>query len=303
MARTLTALLMVSTAILAAPGAAFAQGDPEENLAEVREMVLHARYDEAIAAAEALAGAPGLTARQINAALELLATARIATGEEERAQEALARLYARDPAHRMTDPDASPRIASFFARARESASTPVTVSLDWGLRPSEAREAPGVAIRINEGADAVEEVRLSYRQGGDTAFHRIEMTREDTGVFRARIPLLSAAGDAYDVSFFIEAFAPSRAPLARLGSDASPLSLSVPAGEAGASTQVLPAGPSSGGPSSSDDDGGGIATKWWFWTLLVAIVAGGVVAAVLLGPASEGPEEGSLGTVTLGLSF
>jgi hypothetical protein len=58
-----------------------------------------------------------------------------------------------------------------------------------------------------------------------------------------------------------------------------------------------------GGDGAVDDGGGGVATKWWFWTFLVAIVAGGVVAAVVLGPGSEGPEEGSLGSATLGLSF
>ncbi len=279
--------------------AALAQADPEENLAEVREMILYARYDEAIAAAEALAGASGLTARQINAALELLATARVATGDDAGAQRALARLYARDPQHRLSDPDPSPHVASAFARAREAAPEPVAVTLDWGLRPTERREAPGVAVRITEGADAVQEVRLSYRQGDDTSFNRIEMTREESGVYKARIPLLSATGDAYDVSFYVEAFAPSRAPLARLGSDASPLSLTVPAAHEG--TSVVSSGDADG--TANDEEGGGVATKWWFWTLLVAVVAGGVTAAILLGPASEGPETGSLGSATLGLSF
>jgi hypothetical protein len=285
--------------VVGATGSARAQADPEENLAEVREMILYARYDEAIAAAEALAGASGLTARQINSALELLATARIATGDQEGANEALARLHARDPQHRLSDPDPSPRVASAFARARESAPDPITVSLDWGLRPTERREAPGVAVRITEGADAVQEVRLSYRQGDDSSFHRVEMTREESGVFKARIPLLSARGAAYDVDFFVEAFAPSRAPLAKLGSDVNPLTLTVPA----SSDDAALATTEGGGTERVDEGGGGVATKWWFWTLLVAVVAGGVTAAILLGPASEGPEEGSLGSATLGLSF
>jgi hypothetical protein len=293
---------MLSLALLAAGSPASAQGDPEENLSEVREMILFARYDEAIAAAEALAGASGLTARQINSALELLATARIATGDEDEARAALSRLYSRDPRHRLSDPDVSPHVASFFARARESADSPVEVSLSWGLRPSDSREAPGVAVRIDSGADAVQEVRLSYRQGSDPSFHRIEMTREETGAFKARIPLLSATGDEYDVSFVIEAFAPSRAPLAQLGSEVTPLSLTVRSADAASGVAV---GSGSGQDSGGErvDEGGGIASKWWFWTLLVAIVAGGVVAAVVLGPGSSGPEEGSLGSATLGLTF
>jgi len=301
--RTTMALSILAALVLWSPSSALAQGDPEENLSEVREMILYARYDEAIAAAEALAGASGLTARQINAALELLATARIATSDEDGAGEALTRLYGRDPAHRLSDPDASPRVASFFARARESSPTPLPVSLEWGLRPSEAREAPGVAVRIVEGGDAVEEVRLSYRQGSDSSFHRIELTREESGVFKGRIPLLSATGAAYDVSFYVEAFAPSRAPLARLGSDASPLSLTVPASDAGTGVVITDGGGEGPSDGQADDGGGGIATKWWFWTLLVAVIAGGVVAAIALGPLSEGPEEGSLGSVSLGLTF
>ncbi len=299
----LTAVPVTAQESPSAGSPAAPQGDTEESLSEVREMILYARYDEAIAAASALAGADGLTARQINAALELLATARIATGADAAAQEALTRLYARDPQHRLSDADASPRVASFFARARESEPSPIVVSLEHGVRPADVREAPGIAVRVTTGADAVQEMRLSYRQGDDPTYHRIEMTREGSGVFRSRIPLLSATGDPYDVSFYVEAMAPSRAPLARLGSEAAPLELSV----AGATEGAEGGGPLAGATATSGegpvDDGGGIATKWWFWTILVAVVAGGVTAALVLGPGSEGPEEGTLGSATLGLSF
>lgn len=274
-------------------------------------MILYARYDEAIAAAAGLVDATGLTARQRNAALELLATARIANGDDAEAREVLARLYARDPGHRPSDEDASPQVAAFFARAREAAPEAVDVRLEHRIAPLVTREAPLVEVRAASGADTIEEVRLAYRQGSESRFTRVLMTAGEDGIYRARIPVLAGSDDAYDVSYFIEALAPSLTSLARLGSNAAPLAFQVPAatpsGGAGSGTNdgvgLGNAGAGSGGATDRGEGGGSVFEEWWFWTIVALAVGGGVAAFVLLGPPSEGPEEGTLGGATLGLSF
>jgi hypothetical protein len=278
--------------------------DADASLSETREMILYARYDEAVAAARRLVDAPSLTARQRNAALELLATAHIANGDESEAREVLARLHARDPGHRLSDQDASPQVVAFFARAREAAPRAVDVSLEHRVAPLAAREAPLVEVRASSGGDTIEEIRLAYRQGTEERFTRVLMTAGEDGVYRARIPVLTESGAAYDVSYFVEALAPSLTPLARLGSDAAPLELTVPSASAPTrGNGGLAAAPEGAGASDARPGGGSVLEEWWFWTLVALAVGGGVAAFVLLGPPSQGPEEGTLGGVTLGLSF
>ncbi|HJK90782.1 MAG TPA: hypothetical protein RMH26_08660, partial [Polyangiaceae bacterium LLY-WYZ-15_(1-7)] len=71
----LSALLVLTLALLSAAAPAHAQPSPSVALAEIREMILYARYDEAIAAAQSFLEREGLAARDRNIGLEVLATA------------------------------------------------------------------------------------------------------------------------------------------------------------------------------------------------------------------------------------
>jgi hypothetical protein len=328
------------TLLLASGGTAMAQrtqavdvesGDPNAALARVRELVTFARYDEAVAAAERFLARTDLSAAQRNAGLEALAICQVAMRRDDDARRTLEILYGRDPQHRLSDADASPRVQSAFARVRDARPPRVPVRLELAPLQLQRREAPVVVVRAVAGADAIEEYRLAYRQEGEARFTRIVMAVE-RGVARARLPLAGDPARPTSIDFFVEAVAPSLTPLATLGSEADPLLVQVPAettpvaatggpnagrvpspaeaaltderapgmGSARASGADWREGMGSGGSDGRADDGGGVTSQWWFWTLLgAAVVGAGVGLYFALGPPSQSVTTGTLGTITL----
>lgn len=305
-------MVAVVTALLvtAPPRQASAQDAPADAIAQIRELMFQARFDDAQAAAEGLLGRADLDAGQRNAALEVLATAQIAQRQRGPARETLARLYARDPGHTLADPDASPPVIAAFARAREDAPDPVPVTVAHTPPTLTRRESPQIVARVTEGADAVAEVRLIYRSGGDEG--RVVMSRRGDGTYEGRVPVVGAASASSEVTYYLVALAPSQTPLGQLGSEAEPMRLTVPAGASGGVAQVDPEderppalqglGTHEETPGDEDGGGGSVAEEWWFWTLLaVLVVGGGVTAGVLLGTQGGGPEQGTLGVGQLTL--
>jgi hypothetical protein len=276
------------------PGIAGAQGSPSDAVSQIREQVLYAQYREALAALESYLARDDLDAAGRNAGLELLVTIHIARRQEQQARTTLVTLYARDPQHRLSESDPSPPVLSAFGRARENPPEPVEVSLIHEPPSLSRRTPPTIEVEIaGEGADAVQEVRLRYRQGESRDFNTVVMNVTD-GVASARLPLLDV-GAAYDVVYTIEATAPSGAVLGRAGGEDAPLLLHVPEATG---TSVAMGGTRDLEVVDDADDGGSLA---WLWiTLSVAVVAGGVTLAVVLAT-SGGPEDGSLGNVGLPL--
>lgn len=260
----------------------------DQALAEVREMMLYARYREALPRAQAYLQRTDLTAAQRNLGLELLATLHIALRDSASATRVLNELYARDPRHQLSDADASPPVLSAFGRARSSPPSAITVAVENRTAALERRGPPRIAIQIGQGRDAVAEVRLRYRQGEDDTFATVVMGVGAEGVAEARIPVLDSS-DAYTVEYFVELLAPSDAVLATLGGEREPLTLQVPAA-------ALVAGESSGAivaPAGGED-------LWWLWTLIgVVVVGGGVAAGVGIAMSVGGPDGGSLGNIQL----
>lgn len=279
-------------------GPALAQ-DAAGELGEIREMVLYARYAEAIAKAQQFLQRQDLRATDRNAGLEALAIAQVANRRERDARTTLAELYRRDPGHRLSDPDASPQIQSAFARARENASAPVTVELQHDATGELARrEAPEVVVAIGEGADAVAEVRLQYRDSPESRFQTVVMDYGSDGVARASIPL-AGGRDAYTIEYYVTALAPSLTTLGTVGTETEPLELAVPEAEVQRSVAIGTIGVAGTGDDRRDDDGGGVLSKWWFWTAVVVVVGAGVATGVILASQSGTAPEGTLGTVTL----
>lgn len=281
------------------PRAAHAQGlEPQAAIAEVREHLLYARYEEATAATNALLERTDLTASQRNEVLEAKAIAELALDQPEAAQETLTALYARDPGHRLSDADASPTVQSAFARVREGRPDTVPVRLSHASPGTLAnRESPRIAVTLDAGADAVEELRLAYRVSGESRFDTIVMRRVSSESAEARIPLLPEHDGAYVVEYFIQALAPSRTLIAQLGSRDDLYQLVVP-GPAGAAPILVTSGAQTVAPR---EGGGGVLSSVWLWAAIVAVLGGGVAAYVLLGPPSEGPTEGTFGTAVLTL--
>lgn len=275
--------------IVALSGAAHAQeASPDQALAEIREMALYARYREALVATQTFLERADLSAIQRNTGLEVLATVHIALRDQPAASQALQQLYARDPQHRLSDPDASPPVLSAFGRARGNPPTPVTVDIVHEAPALAARRPPVLEVRLGANADAVDELRIRYRQGDDDRFTTVVMNAQD-GVASARLPVLDRE-EAYTVHYVIEALAPSGAVLASRGSDAEPLTLSMPEAVRAAETTA------SSQPAAGGDD------LWWLWTILgVAIAAGGAVGAYFVVQEVTAPTNGSLDTIQLPL--
>ncbi|MCZ7681313.1 MAG: hypothetical protein M5U28_22000 [Sandaracinaceae bacterium] len=208
--------MLLVTLGLALPAAA--QGpSPEQALSEVREMALYARYREALQAAQAFLERTDLDAAQRNTGLEVLATMHIALRDQASAGRVLQQLYARDPEHRLSDPDASPPVLSAFGRARSNPPPPIEVELTHEPPSLDERRPPILEVRLGANADAVQEVRLRYRQADDAELTTLVMNVAE-GVARARLPVLERT-EAYEVRYFVEALAPSGATIATRGSE------------------------------------------------------------------------------------
>ena len=290
------ALLVMLTALPVAAGAQVT--DPSEALQSVRESLLYARYEEAVASTRELLARADLTAAQRNDALEAKAIAELALDLSDEAEATLRALYARDPAHRLSDADASPTVQAAFARVRESRPDTLPVRIDHAPPGALAnRESPRIDVTVATGADAVEELRLAHRTSGETRYDAVVMRRTGPSTASARIPLLTERDGAYVVEYFVEALSPSRTVIAQAGSRAEPFIVTIP--EPSSAAPVLVAGGER--PASPEDTSGSIFAEWWLWAAVVAVVGGAVAAYVLLGPPSEGPTEGTFGTTTLSI--
>jgi hypothetical protein len=283
-------LVAIALAAALVGGTAQAQdATPERALAEIREMALYARYREALAATQTFLQRADLSAVQRNTGLEVLATVHIALRDQPAATQVLQQLYARDPAHQLSDPDASPPVLSAFGRARAHPPSAVAVEIVHETPALPARRPPLLEVRLGANGDAVDELRVRYRQGDDDGFTTVVMNVRD-GVATARLPVLDR-DEAYTVHYVIEALAPSGSVLAAQGTDTEPLALAMPEARAAAAES------SSAQPAAAGGD-----DLWWLWTIIgVAIAAGGAVGAYFIVQEVTAPANGSLDTIQLPL--
>lgn len=284
---------MLLVTLLALPAAA--QGpSPEQALGEIREMALYARYREALQAAQTFLERTDLDASQRNTGLEVLATMHIALRDQASAGRVLQQLYARDPGHRLSDPDASPPVLSAFGRARSNPPPPIEVELAHEPPSLDERRPPVLEVRLGANGDAVHEVRLRYRQADDQELTTVVM-RVAGGVAQARLPVLER-GEAYEVQYFVEALAPSGATVGARGTESEPLSFTMPEARATASVG------GGGGGGDGEPAAGGGDDLWWLWTIIGLAVAGGAAVGIYFAvQEATAPANGSLDTIQLPL--
>lgn len=329
--RWLACVVVFVAATAAAQDVDVTRSGPRAVLAAIGDEVLYARYDEAIRDAHAFLARTDIDARDRNAGLERLAIAQIAQRSDADAHATLMTLYARDPQHRLDDPDASPRVQSAFARVRDSHPHLVDVRLEHTPQAPTTHEGPVVSVVVAVGSDAVQEVHLDFRSPGDTRFTRVVMAF-DRGVARARVPIGGDATRPQTLDYFITAVAPSLAPLAHVGTDAVPLTVTVPP-EAPRATTTRMTDDGHGATSTPEHtaqqdttimnetpwqvphigDGtaregetrgahsGSVTDEWWFWTLVGVVVLAGAGTALYfaVGPPSQPEPTGTLGAIIL----
>ncbi len=268
---------ILSASLFLASVAAHAQDvvPVDERIAAIREMVLYARYAEADTALNELGGRADLTPAQRNQVLEIQAIVLLAGRQTRRAEEVLHVLYGRDPDHRLIDRDVGPSVRAAFERARDAAPPRTPVQIENITPPRvERRESPLVSMRLEQGADVVHELRVSYRNGDSGPFEQRIMRFDDARrVGSTRLPLREGS-EAYTAQYYVDALAPSQAVVGSLGSAAEPLVLEVPEEVAAPGTTIID------GRIVRVERQTNVVEEWWFWTLIGVVVVG---AAVSLG--------------------
>ena len=288
--RCLLGTLAIAALLTVAADPAHAQRSSDA-LQGIREQILHARYEEAIAGAQELLQRQDLSALDRNSALEVLATAYLATRNEEGADQVLAELYRRDPGHIIQDPDASPVVQGAFQRARSRTSERINVYLEHQPNNPVERVSPLIELRVADGASAVSELRVHYRAAGAPRYAVAVMDRAAGDMASARLPLLGTGDSPQRIEYYIVAYAPSQTPLIALGSEAEPMTIEVPAaGERRGAT--IPGGALEDETAEEEES----SSKWWV-ALIVVGVAGAAVGGYFLFRGEE--PTGSLGAVSL----
>ena len=261
-------------AALLPPSPSLAQPAPDDVLGPALAAVEDLRYQDAIDLLEVVLARNGLGADQRNRALELEAACRLYLGDREAALAGFAALTRRDPGWTLAG-DYPPRVQALFEDAVALALAPVDVALE----PVESLGLSGVAVRVTEGADVVQEVELVYRLPGGA---EVREPFVDVGyVLQAPLPAsLVVAG--VRVPYTIEARAPSGHVFGTVTGEWYPPELS-------------PAPPPPPPPSPPEPTPW--YESWWFWTIVGAAVAGGATAAaVVLTYEPGGPRDGSAGS-------
>jgi len=201
---------------LPAPGAA-----QYAEVTEVRDRLRAGRAQEAVEAAEELLSRDDLTAALRNAVLELLARAHLKNRDRGAARAVLEGLYARDPEHRLADPDATRTERREFARIREALPERVRVDLlHEPLGTLEARESPEIRVRLSGASNAVAEVWLEHRARGGASWTRVAMELEGDSA-TARIPLPEGEDGEVVLEYQVAARAPSGVDLVSIGVSSS----------------------------------------------------------------------------------
>ncbi|GAB4195935.1 MAG: hypothetical protein OHK0013_02630 [Sandaracinaceae bacterium] len=263
-------------------------------LAAIRELILHASYRQALPEVRRYLDRADLDASQRNIGLELQATIHLALRDEVSARQAFQQLLSRDPEHRLSDPDASPVVLSAFARARAQA-RPVTVTMAHDPPLLTRRRAPLISVRLEEGADAVSEIRMHHRVRGSPDVGTVVMRIGQLATAEGRLPL-AADDNAYTAEYWLEAVAPSGYVLARRGTEAQPIAVAVP--QQTTETRIVEVAVPGGGQAESND----VTEEPWFWVVVGVVVLGGAGAGIGIAIATSGPDSGSLGNIALPLA-
>ncbi len=253
--------------------------------------IVHARFRSTLPRIEAFLARRGLEAEQRNRALEMLAVVHLALRQEQEAEKALDNLYKRDPEHRLTQLEAGPMVQAAFSRAREQERESLRVMLHLEKPNPGPKAGPlSIQVRVSEGANAVHELRLWFRDARGE-FVDLLMSRPSMNRARAEVPLLQTGGS--HLEYFVEAVAPSGYSLALLGATEHPLKAELPNAASLLSALGQPQDPSR--DTASTDEDGGIASKWWFWSAVGLVVTGAVAGYVLWGLDGQSEPASSLG--------
>lgn len=282
MHRTIRTALLLAAALIALPAAA--RAGAAEDLAAAQRHWRELDYELVVSRAEAALADRAATRAQKLEALRLAGSALAVLGESDESSAAFTRALALDPDFDLPD-GTSPRILAIFRPARARWRVDRERRLAMELGPAIARLGFDVAIppvgrggrslpidiAVRDPGRVASVVVVHYRKAGDRVFSATRARVAPS--MRVEIPpAVTASRRDYTLELYIELQHRSRITIARRGTAASPLAISIAAG-------AVP------GPTP-------VTRKWWFWTGAAAIATAAIAIPILVDRARDvGPQD------------
>lgn len=252
------------------------EGPPNPYLDEARQLYLGFQFEGIIPKLEFALAVKGVTVAQKIEIYKLMALTHSAFDDAPKAEEAFLNILQLQPGYELTG-GASPKIRSYFANAQKAYRAQQAVKLQHAPpKPSALGETTTVDVAVTAGAERVSAMTLHYRPRGSTGgYSQLGMARGENGAFSGNVPnAFPGPAGKRTIEYFVRARDTSGALLASVGSEETPLELTM---ETVAMAVSQP-----------------LYKNWMFWTA-VGVGAAAAVATPLVLNRSAQVRPGTLG--------
>jgi hypothetical protein len=205
------------------------EGPPNPYLNEARQLYLGFQFEGIIPKLEFALAVKGVTVAQKIEIYKLMALTHSAFDDAPQAEEAFLNILQLQPGYELTG-GASPKIRSYFASAQKAYRARQAVKLQHAPpKPSSHGETTTVDVAVVTGADRVSAMTLHYRPRGSTSgYSQLGMARGENGAFSGNVPnAFPGPAGKRTLEYFVRARDTSGALLASVGSEETPLELTI----------------------------------------------------------------------------
>jgi sugar lactone lactonase YvrE len=245
------------------------EGPPNPYLEEARQLYLSFQFEGLIPKLEFALAVKGVTVAQRMEIYKLMALTHAAFDDATQAEEAFLRILELKPDYELTG-GASPKIRAYFAGAQKTYRARQAVKLQHAPpKPSTHGETTTVDVTVAAGADRVAAMTLHYRPRGSTSgYSQLSMARGENGAFSGNVPnAFPGPAGKRTLDYFVRARDPSGALLASVGSEETPLELTIETVELTASQPLY--------------------KSWVFWTAVGVGAAAAIATPVLINRSAQ----------------
>ncbi|WP_224363644.1 PKD domain-containing protein [Hyalangium versicolor] len=249
--------------------AAPTEGPPNPYLEEARQLYLGFQFEGIIPKLEFALAVKGVTEAQRIEIYQLMALTHSAFDDAAQAEEAFLHILELKPDYALTG-GASPKIRSYFANAQKTYRLRLAVKLQHAPpKPSMLGETTTVDVTVVVGAERVTAMTLHYRpRGSKSGYSQMAMAHGENGAFSGNVPnAFPGPAGKRTIEYFVRARDTSGALLASVGSEETPLELTMETVEVAASQPLY--------------------KSWVFWTAVGVGAAAAVATPVLLNRSAE----------------
>jgi len=249
--------------------ASHAEGPPNPYLEEARQLYLGFQFEGIIPKLEFALAVKGVTVVQKIEIYKLMALTHSAFDDAPKAEEAFLNILQLQPDYELTG-GASPKIRSYFASAQKTYRARQAVKLQHAApKPSSLGETTTVDVAVVAGADRVSAMTLHYRPRGSTGgYSQLGMARGENGAFSGNVPnAFPGPAGKRTIEYFVRARDPSGGLLASVGSEETPLELTMETVALAASQPIY--------------------KSWVFWTAVGVGAAAAIATPVVINRSAQ----------------